>query len=71
MDQLSKNWEIWKRNHPNFYKLSYSCKRHGKAEDKIDEKKLNISRERNFKEMTGSEIHMEMKIFYQKIMDEN
>ena len=41
-----------------------------KAEDKIDENKRNISREMTFKEMNGGGLHMEMKRFYQKIMDE-
>ena len=42
-----------------------------KAEDKIDENKRNISRDITFKEMNGGGLHMEMKRFYQKIMDEN
>ena len=42
-----------------------------KAEDKIDENERNIGREITFKEMNGGGIDMEMKRFYQKIMDEN
>ena len=42
-----------------------------KAEDKIDENKRNINRDKMFQQMGGSGIHMEMKRFYQKIMDEN
>ena len=41
-----------------------------RAEDKIDENKRNINREKMFQQV-GSGIHMEMKRFYQKIMDEN
>ena len=40
-----------------------------KVEDKIDENKRNINREKMFHQMSGSGIHMEMKRFYQKIMD--
>ena len=42
-----------------------------KVEDQIDENKQEINRQKMFKQMTGSGIHMEMKRFYQKIMDEN
>ena len=42
-----------------------------KAEDKIDENKRSINREKTFHQVGGSGIHMEMKRFYQKIMDEN
>ena len=42
-----------------------------KAEDKIYENRRNVSREMTFKEMNGGGLHMEMKRFYQKIMDEN
>ena len=40
-----------------------------KAEDKIDKNKRNISRERMFKQF-GSGIHVEMKRFYQNIIEE-
>ena len=43
----------------------------GKVEDKIDENKRNINRKRMFKEMSASGINLEMKRFYEKIMDEN
>ena len=42
-----------------------------KVEDQVDENKRNISSEIVFKQMDGSGLHMEMKRFYQKIMDEN
>ena len=42
-----------------------------KVEDQVDENKRNISRERMFKQMDGGGLDMEMKRFYQKIMDEN
>ena len=41
------------------------------VETKIDENKREISREKMFKQMNGHGIDMEMKIFYQKIMEEN
>ena len=41
------------------------------VEDKIDENKRNINRERLFKEMSGSRIEFEMKRFYEKIMEDN
>ena len=37
-----------------------------KVEDKIDENKRNINREKMFHQMSGGGIHMEMKRFYQK-----
>jgi hypothetical protein len=56
------------RIHTTFGKVAKDI---DKAEDKIDETKRNISREMTFKEMNGGGIDMEMKQFYQKIMDEN
>ena len=56
------------RIHTTFGKVAKDI---DKAEDKIDENKQNISREMIFKEMNGGGIDMEMKRFYQKIMDEN
>ena len=57
-----------KHVHRTFSKLDEDM---DKVEDQVDENKRNISRERMFKQMDGSGIHMEMKRFYQKIMDEN
>ena len=56
------------RIHTTFGKVAKDI---DKAEDKIDENIRNISREITFKEMNGGGIDMEMKRFYQKIMDEN
>ena len=39
------------------------------AEDKIEENKQNINREKLFKEMSGSGIDLEMKKFYKKVME--
>ena len=52
-----------KHVHRTFTKLDEDM---DKVEDQVDENKRNISRERMFKQMDGSEIHMEMKRFYQK-----
>ena len=57
-----------KQVHGTFRKVAKDM---DKAEDKIDENKRNINRDKLFKQMIGSGIDMDMKRFYQKIMDEN
>ena len=57
-----------KQVHGTFRKVNEDM---DEVETKIDENKREISREKIFKQMDGDGLDMEMKRFYQKIMEEN